>query len=257
MSRDILSNLLGNDPGIENVLSELSYRTELTFLNFTLRVYERKLLSEDETNNLLFQIERSSSEVCRWKISREYLKKVFYQSDVIMIISYPQEFYKKEYGIDMVCSFIMFSYDPEQQWGYIRLTCSRQFFSSDPPYEMIKLQLGLLLRCFAHGYLTKLGITRVYTDAASEEVAGYYESLGYLYGKEGCGQDDPITQAQLAYPYRHLNNFYLSLPPDYKTMEGYRMKMCGSNEICSMAYRSIKASLTEIIQKEFCIYNTC
>jgi hypothetical protein len=203
-------------------------QSQINYTGGVLHVYDRRLISD----NIFQAILATSLETCRGSIYEEYLREAYDLSNVIIMIVVDEK----------VIAFSLFSYDIPTNWGYINLTCAKSF-------EPIKVQLGLYLRCLMHTFMFELGVTSVYTDASNEEIAAYYDRLGYLFGKEPCGQLDEVTEYhQIVKDVDPDNDQYVQLlPEDYRTDKGYRMKMCSwSDSICAKANQSLRSVLRHL-----------
>lgn len=110
-------------------------------------------------------------------------------------------------------------FDISGKIGKILLTCAQ---------VTPEIRLGLLVRCIAHQVMARRGVTTIFSDDINEDVASYYERLGYLYGTKPCEEYDEITELNLYHQSEdpQENNFWEFLPPGYKTADGYRMKYC-------------------------------
>lgn len=198
---------------------------QVTFLGLTLRVYHSPDVAPEQGAVLIQELQRAFANACRGAITPEYFLETVNITKVIIVVYFQNE----------VHSFIMFDYDPDSKSGYINLVCSKK----EP------ISLGSFLLCITHAYLFNGGFDKVYLDASDDQTARYYDSIGYLYGKEPCGVEDEITEEHLIYKSGEDDgSFYEFLPEDYVTQKGYRMKLCGNyGGICINAYQKIREIL--------------
>jgi hypothetical protein len=185
---------------------------------FTITVYHRRSMPVDQQVKLLSGLFASKPETCRWTIDNVYFIDSFYTSDVIITVSHPNEIYQQEYGMHYVAAFAMFSYSSLD--AFIHLVCAKRF--------SVSLRLGEFVLCLVHIYLRNVGVEHVYLDAADNELAEYYDRLGYEFGQEWCEDLDPITTEHREFRSIHPGNyrFWEQLPNGYLTRHGYRMKRC-------------------------------
>lgn len=165
-NEDILHHLIPNQQTVN-------------FYGFTLTLYDLATMPSEDKANLLRILTISAPETCRWSVNSGYLQETFNKSSTIITITYVETFYLTQRQADFIAAFIMFDIT-----GYIYLTCAKEF-SSQKKYlktgvDIIKLQLGLLLRCLAHTYMNQQEISKVFTEPSNQELMNYYTKLGYI-----------------------------------------------------------------------------
>jgi len=222
---DILSQV---GPGLQGI----------TFLGFSLWFYDRYNMSPADQGELLRLIVSDLS-ICRSLIVPEYVDQAFSNCRYIILMTRPG---------NLPVAYSLFTVNGKD--GFINLVCSQTIFP--------RLQTGLFVLCLTHIYLQNIGVNSVYLDAATEGLTEYYESLGYLFGKESCQSNDPDTENHLIYREGgqemtsdgviYPTGYIHFLPADYPTEYGYRMKLCNlsAQTICSKSYLSLKKSLQNV-----------
>lgn len=227
---DISEFVASSAERMANLLSFIGPEVDqLTFLGLRLQIFHTAEISPENKQVIFNGINQSFNETCRGNIFQDYLPDAFKKSDIIIVI----------FLENAVQAFILFSYDVKTRSGFINLVCSKK----EP------VSLGSFLLCITHQYLFNAGFPAVYVDAANDAVASYYESLGYTYGFEQCGEPDEISEQHQDYRDSDpdANEFFEFLPDDYLTDQGYRMKMCGNfGQICIKAYKNLEKALNKV-----------
>ena len=227
---DISEFVASSAERMANLLSFIGPEVDqLTFLGLRLQIFHTSETTLDNKQIIFNGIDQSFNATCRGDIFQDYLPEAFGKSDIIIVI----------FLDNAVQAFILFSYDVKTRSGFINLICSKK----EP------VSLGSFLLCITHQYLFNAGFPSVYIDAVNDTVASYYESLGYTYGFEQCGEPDEISELHENYRESDpdTNEFFEFLPEDYETKKGYRMKMCGNfGQICIKAYNNLQKALNKV-----------
>lgn len=122
---------------------------------------------------------------------------------------------------------------------YINVVCTTKLFSFDPNYrslEEYKFPWGTF---FLYIFVKSLGEQHLnlYNDSSNKSVIFYHKRFLFNLGKKMCGNSDELYDKSLAIPFdvvrgpndsskRLLSELIDSLPDDYGTKSGYRMKVC-------------------------------
>jgi hypothetical protein len=166
---------------------------------------------------------------CRWSIEPSYLEKVFGLSN-FLIICFSDEYNK--YYTQPIFGFFLASY--KGTTSHLYLNCFSEY--------QIKLTGGTFLRCLGLTILKKLGVKTFYNDAANSNLALVFTRHGFKFGKKSCEEEDEITKLHdVMTPQEVLK----SLPEDYETSWGYRMKLCNVDEtqMCFQAFENMRKML--------------
>lgn len=236
--------------------------TYYTFFGYHIKFFDFTLLGHDK--NVLKQM-KGINDACHFEIGKDYYDKIIEKIRfAIVILFYSDDLNKYVYDSFILCEEL----SPTEL--YISLTCSKEIYSdkkylanngkkdsNDNPLSPlslgnIKTGFGVILRCIMLKYTKSIGFVNIYNDAAGYDLIPYYTRFGYRLGKSACNTSDIVTdEHEKSILDANDKEFYLKLKDsEYKTPNGFRMKLCGNKyeNMCDYSYKKIKETWAELEQ---------